>query len=71
MQNKKLIYGNDKYASDDESDEEDYDKRKTRAEESSKKEQVWTKPKRDDVKIIDFGGATYESEYHTSIINTR
>lgn len=28
-------------------------------------------PKNDLVKIIDFGGATYENEHHSSIINTR
>lgn len=73
MQNKKQIYGSDKYASDeDESeDDEEYEMRKTRAEEGGQKEQVWTKPIRDNVKVIDFGGATYESEYRTSVINTR
>eukprot|EP00920_Eleutheroschizon_duboscqi_P019038 GHVT01045166.1.p1 GENE.GHVT01045166.1~~GHVT01045166.1.p1 ORF type:complete len:181 (+),score=9.43 GHVT01045166.1:123-665(+) len=29
------------------------------------------RPKRADVKIIDFGSATFEDEYHCSIINTR
>ena len=28
-------------------------------------------PRRDDIKIIDVGGATYENEKHTDIINTR
>ena len=32
---------------------------------------VWFKPINDEVKLIDFGGATYEEEHHTSIINTR
>jgi len=27
--------------------------------------------RRDEIKIIDFGGATYEHEKHTDIINTR
>ena len=31
----------------------------------------WVKPVSCDVKIIDFGGATYEHEPHTLIINTR
>lgn len=29
------------------------------------------KPKSVEVKLIDFGGATHESEHHSSIINTR
>lgn len=28
-------------------------------------------PRRDDIRIIDFGGATKYDEYHSSIINTR
>jgi serine/threonine protein kinase len=32
---------------------------------------VWLKPKYTDVKVIDFGGATYHHENHTLIINTR
>ena len=31
----------------------------------------WIKPIHDEIKIIDFGGATYEKEHHTAIINTR
>ena len=32
---------------------------------------VWKKPRNDQVKMIDFGGATSENEYHTAVINTR
>lgn len=28
-------------------------------------------PLSSEIKIIDFGGATFEDDYHTSIINTR
>ena len=35
------------------------------------KEKVWLRPLDDTVKIIDFGGATYQNEQHNSIINTR
>lgn len=35
------------------------------------REEVWMRPLDDQVKIIDFGGATYSDESHTSIINTR
>ena len=36
-----------------------------------KKKAVWYKPINDQIKLIDFGGATYEDEHHTQIINTR
>lgn len=35
------------------------------------KKKVWLTPLDDQVKIIDFGGATYADEKHNSIINTR
>ena len=35
------------------------------------KEKVWLKPLDETIKIIDFGGATYDDEQHNSIINTR
>ena len=43
------------------------------SEEESKKIKVsaWLKPKCDEVKLIDFGGATAQDEYHTAVINTR
>jgi hypothetical protein len=31
----------------------------------------WNKPIDPDIKLIDFGGATYEKDHHTTIINTR
>ena len=49
-------------------------KRETKmSEEESKKIKVsaWLKPKCDEVKLIDFGGATAQDEYHTAVINTR
>ena len=35
------------------------------------KDRVWLRPLDDAIKIIDFGGATYDDEQHNSIINTR
>jgi len=35
------------------------------------RDRVWLKPLDDAIKIIDFGGATYDNEQHNSIINTR
>jgi serine/threonine protein kinase len=34
-------------------------------------QKVWHKPICTEVKVIDFGGATYEHERHSLIINTR
>ena len=39
--------------------------------EGSKKQRVWMRPLDDTIKIIDFGGATYDHEQHNSVINTR
>jgi hypothetical protein len=36
-----------------------------------KSESVWYRPKNVEIKLIDFGGATYEEEHHTKIVNTR
>jgi len=38
---------------------------------SSHKGSQYLRPASNDIKIIDFGNATYESEHHSSIINTR
>lgn len=40
---------------------------------SNKKEELikYKIPKSNEVKLIDFGGATYDHEYHSEIINTR
>jgi len=35
------------------------------------KKRIWMRPLDDTIKIIDFGGATYDHEQHNSIINTR
>jgi serine/threonine protein kinase len=35
------------------------------------KERFWLRPLDEQVKIIDFGGATYKEDSHNSIINTR
>jgi serine/threonine protein kinase len=32
---------------------------------------VWKNPIHNEVKLIDFGGATYANEHHTALINTR
>jgi len=38
---------------------------------NSPQERVYNRPKNDKIKIIDMGGATYDHEHHSSIINTR
>jgi len=38
---------------------------------SKSEERVYNKPLDDRIKIIDMGGATYDNEHHSSIINTR
>ena len=35
------------------------------------KEEYWSMPINDEVKLIDFGGATYNDDHHSAIINTR
>jgi hypothetical protein len=64
--NKKAIYGSERCDDDEESD--DYDSRKR---DQGPMIPIWSKPIDDEVKLIDFGGATYEDEHHTTIINTR
>ena len=34
-------------------------------------EETWIKPRNVEIKLIDFGGATHETEQHSKIINTR
>ena len=34
-------------------------------------EETWVRPRNVEIKLIDFGGATHETEHHSSIINTR
>ena len=77
--NKRQIFGSERceesdsdYAADEDHDDEMRDTKAT--EEGGQMRgnaNVWFRPVRDEVKLIDFGGATYEEEYHTSIINTR
>lgn len=64
MKNKRAIYGSQRCDVDSSSDEGN-------AHSPREKEEVWLKPVHDEVKIIDFGGATYEKDHHTAIINTR
>ena len=66
MLNKGAIYGSQRCeASSSEDENEEVKKAK------EPKEEVWYKARRDEIKLIDFGGATYENEHHTAIINTR
>jgi serine/threonine protein kinase len=64
VKNKRAIYGSQRCDVDSSSDE-------GITQSPRAKEEVWLKPVHDEVKIIDFGGATYEKDHHTSIINTR
>ncbi len=32
---------------------------------------TWYRPRNVEIKLIDFGGATYEKDHHTKIVNTR
>lgn len=41
------------------------------AKEEIKMKTKWVRPVSDHIKLIDFGGATYDDEQHSSIINTR
>ena len=74
---KDLVFGSDRCNSESDSDGEDSREQSIRdtkdTEEGLKKGKtsVWLRPKCDQVKMIDFGGATAEDEYHTAIINTR
>lgn len=64
---KKEIYGSDKCDSDCNSSHFSDTKRSA----PSKVQKTWLRPINTEVKVIDFGGATYEDERHTLIINTR
>jgi hypothetical protein len=55
--NKKAIFGSQRC--------EDSDSDGSINREDGDREEVWNKPRRDEVKMIDFGGATYDHEYHT------
>jgi len=60
---KKELYGREFDNSDDESEGRGGD-RKDRSE-------VYRRPLYDEIKIIDFGGATFADESHSQVINTR
>jgi hypothetical protein len=73
---KKQIYGSDRVDSDSESGSSSL--RETNINDAAKEGlnrikggQIWFKPINSEIKLIDFGGATYEEEHHTQIINTR
>ena len=67
MQNKRAIYGDQKCDDDSGSDNEEKGGQQRKA----AHEEVWKKARCDEVKMIDFGGATEVNEHHTEIINTR
>mmetsp|Transcript_22492 Transcript_22492/g.19453 ORF Transcript_22492/g.19453 Transcript_22492/m.19453 type:complete len:86 (+) Transcript_22492:1208-1465(+) len=48
--------------------EEHDDRSSTR---STSVEKIFYRPKFNKIKLIDMGGATYDDDYHSSIINTR
>jgi dual-specificity kinase len=66
--NKRAIYGSDR---DLDSEDEDISDDEDEKQNGKRKGQFWNRAIRDEVKLIDFGGATYESDHHTAIINTR
>jgi serine/threonine protein kinase len=73
---KRHVYGSDRVGSDMDSDSESSCSVKEihpdeMREGRKRKVPVWNKPMNDQIKLIDFGGATYEDEHHTQIINTR
>jgi hypothetical protein len=57
--NKKAIFGSQRC------EDSDSDGSINRENGDREKVEVWNKPRRDEVKMIDFGGATYDHEYHT------
>ena len=69
MRRKKLIYGSDRVSSDSEGSERSLKEisRKEMQEGRTevKKKGGWSKPLSTEVKMIDFGGATYANEHHT------
>jgi serine/threonine protein kinase len=74
---KELIFGSDRCNSESECDSDgdslrgDSRRDTKETEKNINKVSVWLKPKNSQVKLIDFGGATAENEYHTAIVNTR
>lgn len=70
MLKKREIYGQAK-CEDEDSDYLSGDSYEGSGSGEKKNNKVWYKPLLDDIKVIDFGGATYSHEHHTAIINTR
>ena len=72
-------FENQKVKNEDFEELEQEDRRRTRATDggasSSAREGLriskWSKTLCTDIKLIDFGGATYKDDHHTTIINTR
>lgn len=62
MQNKRNIFGSQMCSNVDDS---------SYSGQSQQNRKKWNKPVSCEIKVIDFGGATYEHERHTPIINTR
>ena len=62
MQQKRSIYGSQKCSDVDDS---------SYFSGQSQQRKKWFKPNSTEIKVIDFGGATYAHERHTLIINTR
>jgi hypothetical protein len=66
---KKEIYGSEKCDSDGmDGNSSQFSDRKVQ---TPIKVKTWMRPITTEVKVIDFGGATYDDERHTLIINTR
>ena len=65
MRSKRSIYGSQKC-----SDYDDYSSYFSGQSQSANRRK-WYRPCSCEIKVIDFGGATYEHERHTLIINTR
>jgi serine/threonine protein kinase len=72
VQNKRAIYGPQR-CGDDDSEEAEFsdDEKHPRGLQKLPQEEFWLRPRNVEIKLIDFGGATHESEHHTQIINTR
>jgi len=68
---KKAVYGSQRVSSESDSEKsypsvEEIGSMNDEGQSRKKKKlSVWNKPMFDEIKIIDFGGATYENEHHT------
>ena len=69
-----MIFGSDRVSSESEGSQsslKEISAKEMREGQLKTKKRVWNRPVNTEVKMIDFGGATYQSEHHTQIINTR